>query len=453
MTEIGRNAPCPCGSGQKYKKCCLAKNEAARAADRPPQNPRDRVMPALLRFAFTPQFDGDHDIAMRLFWADRLDSMRPEAVQALLASDDAQVKYNAWFVWDLEIEDGLTVADLFLARRGRLLDTAERAFIDCMRRSHLRLYQIEMVDRGVGVTLRDLWTKDTVFVHERLGSEQLVRWDVIAARVATHREDHPEFEGGMYLYQAADKAELLRVLRGYHRSFRRRFPRATLADFFKRHAFVFNHLWLDLVVARPLPKMLTAEGDDMMFTRSVFDVVDPAALRSALEQRDDVDLTDDGAFIWLEDDQGFRRTLGTFRLEGSRLTLETVSRARDERGRAWLAQAAPALTTYRATEIETVAQALAKRRDASAEREDDLPADVRASIEQEMMDQHYRKWLDQPIPALAGSTPREAAASRTLRPLLIDLLRELNNRCERNVREGRPAYDPSWIWSELRLKG
>jgi len=23
MSKIGRNAPCPCGSGKKYKKCCL----------------------------------------------------------------------------------------------------------------------------------------------------------------------------------------------------------------------------------------------------------------------------------------------------------------------------------------------------------------------------------------------------------------------------------------------
>ena len=28
----GRNDPCHCGSGQKYKKCCLAKDDAARAA-------------------------------------------------------------------------------------------------------------------------------------------------------------------------------------------------------------------------------------------------------------------------------------------------------------------------------------------------------------------------------------------------------------------------------------
>jgi len=29
MAKPGRNDPCPCGSGKKYKKCCLAKEEAA----------------------------------------------------------------------------------------------------------------------------------------------------------------------------------------------------------------------------------------------------------------------------------------------------------------------------------------------------------------------------------------------------------------------------------------
>jgi len=32
MTKIGRNEPCPCGSGNKYKKCCLNK-ETVPAAD------------------------------------------------------------------------------------------------------------------------------------------------------------------------------------------------------------------------------------------------------------------------------------------------------------------------------------------------------------------------------------------------------------------------------------
>ena len=29
MTKVGRNAPCPCGSGLKYKRCCEKKDVAA----------------------------------------------------------------------------------------------------------------------------------------------------------------------------------------------------------------------------------------------------------------------------------------------------------------------------------------------------------------------------------------------------------------------------------------
>jgi len=29
MTNVGRNDPCPCGSGKKYKRCCLPLHEAA----------------------------------------------------------------------------------------------------------------------------------------------------------------------------------------------------------------------------------------------------------------------------------------------------------------------------------------------------------------------------------------------------------------------------------------
>ena len=34
MPTPGRNDPCSCGSGQKYKRCCMARDEAASAAQR-----------------------------------------------------------------------------------------------------------------------------------------------------------------------------------------------------------------------------------------------------------------------------------------------------------------------------------------------------------------------------------------------------------------------------------
>lgn len=452
MPNTGRNDPCPCGSGQKYKKCCLAKADAARAAERPRLTARDTVMPRLLRFIDSAQFDRDHKIADLMFWSDRLADLDDDEAEDLFTSDDAIVKYNAWFIWDLEIEDGVTVADMFLEQKGRTLEPGERAFLARMRQSHLGLYQVEAVEPGRGVTLRDLFTKDTVMVHERRGSEDLVGWDIVGARVVTHEDALPVFEGGLYLYPASEKAELIRILKRDRRKYLKQFPDADLASFLKRHGMVFNWLWLELVVLRPLPRMMTAEGDPMIFSKSVFDLHDEPALLAALESRDDIEETGDGVFAWLEDDGDLRRSLGTFRIDGRRLVLETTSRARDARGRGWLADVAPGLATYRATELETVAQVMARRRDAPPiEPAPSIPPDVKARLEREMMDRHYRKWLDEPIPALDGATPRQAAASRTLRAKLRDLLREMENRYQRAERRGGPAYDSAWIREELGI--
>ena len=35
MAKIGRNQPCPCGSGKKYKRCCWHRDRAARAHTAP----------------------------------------------------------------------------------------------------------------------------------------------------------------------------------------------------------------------------------------------------------------------------------------------------------------------------------------------------------------------------------------------------------------------------------
>ena len=35
MSKIGRNAPCPCGSGKKYKKCCLPLQDGKRQPSTP----------------------------------------------------------------------------------------------------------------------------------------------------------------------------------------------------------------------------------------------------------------------------------------------------------------------------------------------------------------------------------------------------------------------------------
>ena len=65
--KVGRNDPCPCGSGRKYKKCCLREASTATRADAEEvrDQARTSAFGALLRFANRLQFREARDAAFR----------------------------------------------------------------------------------------------------------------------------------------------------------------------------------------------------------------------------------------------------------------------------------------------------------------------------------------------------------------------------------------------------
>jgi len=75
MAKIGRNTPCPCGSGKKYKKCCLLLQNGAIQPNSPPTK-------------FTPvytELDQLSNSVMDLIKEDKLDEA--EAVSKRLLSE------------------------------------------------------------------------------------------------------------------------------------------------------------------------------------------------------------------------------------------------------------------------------------------------------------------------------------------------------------------------------
>ena len=79
---MGRNDPCPCGSGRKYKRCCWAKHAAERAAaakregargeSRPAEAERGRLWEEATRLDEWSNAARDHLDAGRLIEADAL---------------------------------------------------------------------------------------------------------------------------------------------------------------------------------------------------------------------------------------------------------------------------------------------------------------------------------------------------------------------------------------------
>jgi len=108
MAKPGRNDPCPCGSGKKYKRCCLDKDEAAERAalaaalpSRPPPRELSDVAAEIAdRLAAAAAADPDADelfnlsnAAVDLVHAGKLDEAEQAARNLLERFPDA---HDGW---------------------------------------------------------------------------------------------------------------------------------------------------------------------------------------------------------------------------------------------------------------------------------------------------------------------------------------------------------------------
>jgi hypothetical protein len=170
------------------------------------------------------------------------------------------------------------------------------------------------------------------------------------------------------------------------------------------------------------PTMVNTDGDPIVMCRATVKADDVAGLQTALDDRyhrsADQDLPQ-----WYEHiaTDGMNRISASLTLDGEMLTVDTNSERRMARVLAALNQLDPELQV-----VEEVRRPLDDFDDVAAlaahmpAQDADSP-EVAAALEDFIRD-YETKWLDQPIPALNGHTPRRAADDPTRRGDLIKLL-------------------------------
>lgn len=449
MNVVGRNDPCPCGSGLKFKRCCLTKKLVMAPAYRPEE--RNSALAKLVRFAGRPEFVAQRKIAFEDFWGDWLDEEPDERFKELARSESVSIAYNSWFTYDFELESGRTVFDRFVERDAKQLSSGERAFLEGMRGSHLRLYEILEVKFDEGFAVRDLWDDRRLFVRERAATRQLVAWDVIAGRIGKAGDGEIVFETVPYLFPAAIKDDLMKSLRAAHKRFLVEFPHRGVEGFFKAAVPLIHQIWVDRVAMPPRPKMVTGDGEPMIFAKVVFDLLDREAAIRALAAREDIVEQTDGSYLWIEPAGEMQRSIGVIVIEQKRVVCETMSRRRAERARDELSALWGGAVRFRAISYEDIDQALKRAPQRAEKHAPGIPDEEQEKLLAAFYERHYRNWIDEPIPALGGRTPRHAAKLKTIRPKLIALLKDFESQSERQRRAGEIAYDFRWMWVELGL--
>src|SRR5688500_2766196 len=115
MSKIGRNIPCPCGSGKKYKQRCLSRvSESKAGMSGHSISEPDRTSPVqkLIAFVERTDIDRDREVAHKVFWGAWLAERTEEEMQNVLQLPQSEIMFNAWLVFDMDHDDGRTLADV-----------------------------------------------------------------------------------------------------------------------------------------------------------------------------------------------------------------------------------------------------------------------------------------------------------------------------------------------------
>ena len=387
---LGRKQPCWCGSGRKYKVCHLHREQ----------------LPLAERAAWLYQKAG----------ADLFDG---PSGPLLIQSAQARARY-----WDspdaLEraIEDGLAAdavlfeggafAD-FLAVRGSLLPPDEQLLAEQWLLVQRSVHEVLAVRRGEQMTLRDVRTGDVQEVRERAGSRQVKVGELYCARVVPSGDTMQIF-GGIEPVSIGERDELISLLDDDPD------PVELVAFLSRRFA---------------PPVLQNTEGESLVLCDATLRIADPARLAQALDDEyDRHDDEPDGALAWFEHviTHGIERIRANVELRGDELHVHANSEARLERVLATIGKLDPSAMVLHETrdpagDLRAVQQLAARSAAPSAATVLDPAADpaIAAALE-EMAGKYEAAWLDEPIPALSGHTPRDCADDPTRRPDLIRLL-------------------------------
>jgi hypothetical protein len=458
MAKPGRNSPCPCGSNVKYKRCCGRSTTKLSGFT---SEERDSALTKLRRFLDGPGWARVLDEAEDLFWDEVEDNpFMPSGEQRRIIALMSQGVFEAWLFFDYQIEPDRYVVDAFLETASGITP-GERRFLRMMKTSSMRLYEVTDVRPGESLTLRDVFTDELVQVRERSASRGLACWTWLAARVISKgASGSPELDGGALPYSPMQHEQILALVGD---------RLDDLSSYLPEHDE--RQHWADLVpllhaswISPPLPRLVNYDGDPVVQALSRFEIVDADPLIAALDASPSLEREPHGGLGWVWSGKGRDReesvVLGSLQLSGDLLVLRTNSVERDKRGRTLLARIAKDLIHVRGTVIED--SLAAAHRGAFAEEERDEVAsaaehdprlrDAIHDATEEVLIEHYERWIDEPIPMLDGQTPRAAAAGPApLRARVIGLIKGLEQMYEDALARGEAAYDPTWIRDELEL--
>jgi hypothetical protein len=456
--KIGRNDPCPCGSGKKYKQCCA--NSPADFAEPERKGHAGAVERAI------DWLTNKHRKAVSVAIAEMLfDELSPEDEATLKAQNpetwtSIQLNATEWLLAEGEIlvhGEPKPVSEYLLGQGGPLFTVDQRRWITQLAERPLRLYDVTDVVPGQQLTLCDSLDAEAppIIVREKSGSQASLLGIRIGVRIMDV-DGHYELSGAVYAFtHFSGPAVLARM-----REAMDHFP-GQACDLPHLLSSIIQRQWLAQFFApTPMPAFRDAySGEPMLLITDHYRVKDWAALTQSLSVQSDVEGDRESEWnrlIYCKDGQ--TRSVATINVEKSpnKITVFYKTQRYADEGRRWFESVAGEALRFLSRELSDPAGLLrnmpagqgAKPVDTGL----DLSPEALAEMVEETLQRMYTKWPDEPLPALTGKTPRQAINTSAGLERVKGLIRMYEAGEKRQAaQQGRRTISFDFLWQALGI--
>ena len=460
----GRNDLCPCGSGRKFKHCCLERQTTEDSVRVRLRGAEGRVVDTLM--AFTLETWGEPLIAHAWedFWVyddvpddlpstPEFDTMfMPWLVLGFVPDPAADNAHDDWPTRPIGLE--------WLATKGADISDLDRTYIETACRSPLSALVVEQVTAQRSLDLKDVLTGTRFHVLEQGASQTLRPADLLFTRVLTLDGASIMFGASPFIVEPRWHAQ---IIDWRERRFRKRLMRRQDLDAFD---IEIRELYFQIAAEQlnPTPPRLSnTDGDPLALTTLTYDLNTTVA--RALESlaplarvhgedlidgitRDESGAVTSAVLSWVKSGNRQHKDwdntiLGTLRLSAGRLVVEVNSARRAARVKREVVKRLARTAILVDTNVIDPSEALAERtreRASGTRDEERLPEtlpELRA-VEEDLLRRHWEQWLETRVPALGNKTPRQAARSAGGRERLEALLAEFTRDAEGGRRSAAP---------------
>lgn len=459
MHNIGRNDVCPCGSGKKYKKCCLVNNQPSsdELAWRRVHDAHTRVIQKLMEFTVKTYGPIGYNEAWSEFNLWQTDA--PFDPRTPLHPMFGPWMFYHWRPDPEETELGANIpgdvspAEYFLEKYGHRLEEIEIEDLEENMRRPYSFYDVLDCQPGSWVKVQDLFTEEYFTVIEKMGSQSMSAGDLLFGKVVTVR-DVSMFDGlAPFAFPPRFKVDVIRL----REDFSERGTQLSANNLRDLDIELLDLFWClhEKVTNPPSPILTNTDGHLFVPHKVTFAISSIDETFEALHglnfnnTRDELlemaTYSRDGKmksveFPWLmkgntKNKHWDNTVLGHIRLEEDQMTVEVNSKERMEKFLTVLKKRMPSGWELEGTLVEDVRTKMREAKVSSHSGEDFKNKELNERPEvqaflAEMAEGHWASWPMTPLPALGGMTPVEAIKTKSGRAMVEALITDFERRAE-----------------------